>query len=308
MPRVQRPLLLVSVLLLPVLSACQEADRPQLVASAHAQAKPAALAAFRYVTRLAPLDHVNSKGVVLADAAAVLRQDRARVHAGRGDAEDQKDPALASDASRDAFEKLARASLQDPALNEAILRRNPKVQVEGTADRIQVTVLDKGSDEVACLLTDGRLNDVAWDSAADSISLATHWQSRGWKTAKTPASVQVLRPDGQLAATFLRESDGPDALRLEGSTCTTPYGVRVGATLAEAKLDPQIKQATCNCQDGNNVILWASNQAFTYQYRIDATCKKPVKCMASDTDIMCPTAMGRKDCTITSILVQPAAG
>lgn len=303
MPRVVLPFLLV-----PLLCACQEADRPQLIASAHAQSKTTALPAFRYVTRLAPLDHVNSKGVVLADAAAVLRQDRARVHAGRGDAEDQKDPVLAADAARDAFEALARATLKDPALQDALLRRNPKVQVEVTASAVAVKVLDSGSDEVACLLVDGRLNDVAWDSAADSIGLAPHWQRRGWKINKTADAVQVLRPDSQLAATFLREPDGPDALRLEGSTCTTPHGVRVGATLAEAKLDPQIKQAVCNCNDANNIILWASNQAFTYQYRIDATCKKPVKCMASDTDILCPTAMGRKDCVITAILVQPAAG
>jgi len=298
------PRVVLSFLLLPLLCACQEADRPQLIASAHAQSKPVALKDFSYVARLSPLDHLDPEGAEFEGPEQVLRRDRERYYAGLRDPEDEKDGVLSSEEARSRFESMA----YEARLDELLLLRNAKVRVTVRRGKLSLEVLDPGDDSVACILVDGRLNHLSWSYPADKIRLARRWEERGWKINKTASAVQVLRPDSQLAATFLRESDGPDALRLEGPTCSTPFGVRIGATLAEAKLDPQIKQAVCNCSDANNIILWASNQAFTYQYRIDATCKKPVKCMASDTDIMCPTAMGRKDCVITAILVQPAAG
>lgn len=287
---------------------CERVAGLAAIAEAHAEPAAAALAPFSYEARLSPLDHVNSKGVVLSDVAAVLRQDRARVHAGRGDSDDQKDAVLGADGARDAFEKLARASKLDAALHEAIVSRNPKVKVEVLADRVAVTVLDKGSDEVACLLVDGHLNGVSWDAPVEQMSLAPRWQNRSWKTDKQRDAMLLRRPDGSAVATFERPADGPTGLKLEGPTCSTPYGVRIGATLADAKLDPLIKQAICNCQGSKNVILWASDNAFTFQYRIDASCKKPVQCKASDTDVMCPAAIGRSDCVITAIRVQQPAG
>ncbi len=63
-----------------------------------------------YTTTLGPLDHVNSKGVKLGDAAGILRQDRARVQGGHGDPGDDADLILVKDDDRNQFEVLARKS------------------------------------------------------------------------------------------------------------------------------------------------------------------------------------------------------
>jgi len=297
-----RPILSAACLF--VLAGCDGTSSTWLVAQAQAQAKEAKLPDFSYVTRLSPLDHVNSEGEELETLAQVLRQDRFRFHEGLGDPEDQKEAVLGNKAARLQFEAVAAAA----KLDEALFRRNPKVKVEVRANKLTVTVLDQGTDDVACILKDGMLNQVQWNAPAERISVMPRWQSRGWKTQQTTGAVDLQRPDGSKVATFQHPADGPTALTLAGPTCSTLAGVRIGATLAEAKLDPLVKQSVCNCQDGNNVILWASPSSFAYQYRIDATCKKPVKCVPSDTDVMCPSAMGRKDCVITAISVAEPAG
>jgi len=97
----------------------------------------------QYVARIGAQDLVNSNGVPLTTAAAIIRQDRANVHRfGRADAEDEGDPYFGDASNRAALEVLIqKGSLPPNAL--AVLRSGQaRLRVEvwrgGNGDFVRV--------------------------------------------------------------------------------------------------------------------------------------------------------------------------
>lgn len=98
-------------------------------------------APLRYCAHLGDSDHVNSKGARLADAAAILRQDRANFHSfGLRDYGDQTDERFATSEARSAIPDLLRAGRNDPAVLRAIVAGTPDVCIEVSATRMTVVL------------------------------------------------------------------------------------------------------------------------------------------------------------------------
>ncbi len=98
-----------------------------------------------YTARIAPHDTVNSNGVPLTTAAAIIRQDRANFHRFRiRDAEDESDPYFADANNRAALEALiARGTVSAGALaglrgGQAMVR--VEIWTGSTGDFVRVRV------------------------------------------------------------------------------------------------------------------------------------------------------------------------
>jgi hypothetical protein len=255
---------------------------------------------YSYEARLAPLDHVNSKGISLSDVAAVLRQDRARFHAGRGEAEDGTDTAMQEEAGRDAFERLARGSTFAAAVVEAVTTRNPKVKVTVWADRVEAEVLDPGTEEVACVVSDGKVVGIRWDSDFHEAKLLPRWATKGWSLSDHDSTRQLKTPTGALAAEFIHTTG--NSIEMRGQHCTTAFGVGIGKSLASIKNDNFLKKAMCMCDNGPKEASVYLNSA-DFGYRLHARCSKPLSCKEDEVHIQCVGNWKRDDCIITTFEV-----
>ena len=186
-----------------------------------------------YTTTLGPLDHVNTKGVTLENAAGILRQDRSRVHNGITDPGDKVDALFANEDERVKLENLAKTSNLPADVQQTILKRNPKVRVEMFDDRVNVTVLDQGTDDPACIVADGKIGGIAWDTPPEEARLPERLATRGWSVTRAGDGLRLIRPDGNVAATS--ESG---MFKAVGTTCTTPSGIMLGSTLELVRKDP----------------------------------------------------------------------
>ena len=96
----------------------------------------------QYVAVLSESDHFNSKGNRLADAAAIIRQDRANYHKfGLRDRGDSGDNFFASAANRDLLERMLNRGTSSRSAINAIVNRTPVVLV-------QILKSDSGQDFV----------------------------------------------------------------------------------------------------------------------------------------------------------------
>ncbi len=101
-------------------------------------------AAMVYRARLSAADHRNSAGTVLKTARAILRQDRANFHGGRGDREDGPDPVFVRREARELMERLpiSSAGMDESAWADMIVRGTPLVEVTITNSGLVVRILD----------------------------------------------------------------------------------------------------------------------------------------------------------------------
>lgn len=287
------------------LSVCTCAAAP---ASAPAAAPVAQVAPPRvvYTTTLGPLDHVNTKGVFLDDAAGILRQDRARVHAGITDPGDEVDALYADDAERAKLETIGKASNLSTEVRQAILLLNPKVRVEVFEDRVAVTLLDSGTNEVPCLVSDGRIGGVLWNPE-ERAEVSQKLEMRGWKVRRTPSETMLFHPDGSIAA-----MNGDWGFAATTPACTTPGGTRLGSTLDAVRKDPGFRQAACVCtkmsatQNESTEVMLTTGGGAWMQY-VHATCDRPMKCEGEDP-LYCAGNWGRKDCRVTLLAMGMPSG
>lgn len=85
----------------------------------------------QYVAVLSENDHFNSKGSRLADAAAIIRQDRANYHKfGLRDRGDSGDNFFASASNRDLLERMLNRGTSSRSAINAIVNRTPVVLVQ----------------------------------------------------------------------------------------------------------------------------------------------------------------------------------
>lgn len=97
-----------------------------------------------YTARLGVDDHYNSNGQPLDNPAAIIRQDRANVHAfGIRDPEDESDRFFSSKANRARLEALLNAGRMDRYTANAIVRGTPLITVEVYEDYIVVTAAEE---------------------------------------------------------------------------------------------------------------------------------------------------------------------
>ena len=97
-----------------------------------------------YRARLSKADHFNSAGAALTSVVGILRQDRANYHAGRGDDDDGPDPLFRDRSGRATMDQRQAVPVgqKEAAWSEAILQGTPMVEVEVTADRLKVKILE----------------------------------------------------------------------------------------------------------------------------------------------------------------------
>lgn len=117
------------VVLLALLAAAGPAAAEQLIA--------------QYTAHLSQRDHLNSNGVRLTSAAAIIRQDRANYHRfGIRDAADDWDPVFASTGSRARMEALLNAGNSSGGAIQAIVNGTPLVVVQVWGNGGVITYID----------------------------------------------------------------------------------------------------------------------------------------------------------------------
>lgn len=94
-----------------------------------------------YYARISERDHFNSNGERLSNAAAIIRQDRANVHAyGKQDDDDDIDHFFDDKANRARLEKLLANGYASPGAEKAIINGTPLIYVEIYPDSVRVEV------------------------------------------------------------------------------------------------------------------------------------------------------------------------
>jgi hypothetical protein len=249
------------------------------------------------VAVLSPLDHYSGRGVELMAAGAILRHDRFRAHTERVDAGEQLDPIFSDSKERESLEKLVAASAISEETARIILDRNPTVRVEVFTDRVALTILDPGNDEVACVIGDGKVAGIAYNATANTIpQLPSRMRKRGWRIEPQAGELSLQLPSGVEVARFSGRF-----VDVKGGTCMTTHGVRIGSTLAEVRKDTDFSADSCVCIGDQPTVI--SKQLSGASIYIGGHCSRPMACEGELPP--CPGEWGRHDCSVQSIAVQP---
>ena len=260
-----------------------------------------------FVTTLGPLDHYSGKGVELTTLAAIIRQDRYRVHSGRADLGDEVEGVYSDDKARVELEKLLAASLPADEVSRAVLGRNPKVKVSVFTDHAKVELVAEGTDEVACVVSTNRVAGVSFPFDGSKFLIPAGMAARGWKVVSSAEMTRLLEPSGIVAVEF-----GPGSAEMKTPTCMTTHGVHIGSTLADARKDTDFAAKGCTCESdpsgGANRALVVSKVRNDGVIYLRAKCRGAVKCPGEGEDQKCSGDWGREDCIIESFSVGPPAG
>jgi hypothetical protein len=272
-------------------------------AAAEPEAAPAAVPVqpptprVTYVAVLSPLDHYSGRGVELMAAGAILRHDRFRAHTERVDAGEQLDPVFSDSKERENLEKLVAASAISEETARVILDRNPTVRVEVFTDRVALTILDPGNEDVACVIGDGKVGGVPYNATPSTMpQLPSRMRKRGWRIEPQAGELSLQMPNGTEVARF----DGSGAA-VRGGTCLTTHGVRIGSTLAEVRKDTDFGANSCICVGDQPTVI--SKELSGAAIHIGAHCSRAMDCEGELPP--CPGEWGRHDCTVQTISVQP---
>ncbi len=274
-----------------------------------------------YVAVLGPLDHVSSKGVELTSAAAVLRQDRARVHRfNQLEPGDEKDALLGDPKERAAFETTLRRSNLDPAVRDAIVKRRPKVRVRLFADHAEVTVIELGAEDKECIIAHGRVGGIPWHVGADHAALSAALSKDKWRIQLEAGGSFTIRTDSGAEVARGGTTDDP-AIKIVSYHCRTGAGTGLLSGLQDVGRDPAFRQASCLCGSGgsqaDSVTLIApvgkapgapsNDEASQGQYVVEAACRSKVSCEESEDDPMvyCRGDWRRLPCVVKSIRIGP---
>ena len=261
-----------------------------------------------FVTTLGPLDHYSGKGVELATVAAVIRQDRFRVHTGRTDIGDEIDAVYSDDKARTELEKLVAASTIAAEVSKAVLERNPKVRVSVFGDRAQVELLEPGTDEVACVVSTNKVAGVVFPFDSGQFVLPSRMSARGWKVARAGTTAKLLEPSGAVAVEFQESAQA----EIKSANCMTTHGVHLGSTLQEARRDTDFAANGCMCETdpsgAQNLALIVSKPRNDGVIYLRANCRKPMTCPGEGENVRCKGDWGRDDCIVSSISIGPPAG
>jgi len=97
-----------------------------------------------YRARLGSRDHFNSAGKRLEEVGAILRQDRANYHKGKGDQDDGPDPSFRTAKDRNGMDarKPVPVGMAAKAWRKLILNGTPLVEVEVTDQELRVRIVE----------------------------------------------------------------------------------------------------------------------------------------------------------------------
>lgn len=306
------------------LSACECAAaaaptaEPEKAAGTAAAAAPAAApepaappAEFTYTARLGELDHVSTRGSTLATVAAVIRQDRARVHKyGQLDEGDSKDERYGDPKAREMLELLVNAANLPADVMGQILNSTPLVKVTVSETSAKVEIVSVGPPRIGCIIERGRVGGLMRTAA----SIGTIPDGDPRRVGKLVVGEMGILLD--VAGNPVGRSEEGESINITSPACTTGGGVGIGSPLSKLRNDKTFGKLTCACDGGpgeDNLMLLSGEtegKGTTEEsyYAVTAKCAKPVKC---ETEGEPPTCLGkwqRSDCKITGIRITPPFG